>query len=244
MKKIVVSILVFTAMLTASRHASAQWVVFDPSNFVENTLTELHTLTQIENQVLQLQNQAQMLLNQAQNLRNLNFSTLARLEETLAVTGQLLNEAQGMTFNLTTTQEQLAAHYPSAYSSSVTLGQLDADRLSRWSNSLDALGTATQVQAQATQNLSSDEGVLTDDLTRSSSAVGALQAIQATNELLGLHVRELMQSEQLEISQDRATALEQARVVESEAQARAVRSQFMTSSTPYTAQSVDDLSGP
>ena len=243
MKKIAVFILVFAAMLSASEHASAQWVVFDPSNFVENTLTELHTLTQIENQILQLQNQAQMLLNQAQNLRNLNFTSLARLQMTLAATGQLLNEAQGMTFNLTTTQEQLAAHYPATYGATVTQSQLDADQLSRWSDSLDALDTAAQVQAQATQNFSSDEGVLTDDLTRSSSAVGALQAIQATNELLGLHVRELMQSEQIAISEDRATALEQARIVESEARARAVRSQFMTSSTAYTPESIN-LSSP
>ena len=243
MKKIAVIILAFAAMLSASEHASAQWVVFDPSNFVENTLTELHTLTQIENQILQLQNQAQMLLNQAQNLRNLNFTSLARLQMTLAATGQLLNEAQGMTFNLTTTQEQLAAHYPATYGATVTQSQLDADQLSRWSNSLDALDTAAQVQAQATQNFSSDEGVLTDDLTRSSSAVGALQAIQATNELLGLHVRELMQSEQIAISQDRATVLEQARIVESEARARAVRSQFMTSSTAYTPESIN-LSSP
>lgn len=243
MKKSAVSILVLATLLTASRHASAQWVVFDPSNFVENTLTEIHTLTQIENQVIELQNEAQMLLNQAQNLRNLNFTDLARLETTFATTEQLLGEAQGMTFNLTATQQKLAQAYPAAYSSVVPQSELDADELTRWSSSLDALDTAVQVQAQATQNLPSDESVLSDVLTRSSSAVGALQAIQATNQLLGLRVRQVMQSQQIAISQDRATALEQARIVEAEARARAVRSQFMTSSTQYTPEAVN-LSGP
>ena len=239
MKKIAASILVFAVMLTASRHACSQWVVFDPSNFVENMLTELHTLTQIENQVLELQNQAQMLLNQGKNLQGLDFTSLARLEATFSSTEQLLNQAQGITLDLTATQQQLARLYPAAYGSAVTRSQLDADQMNRWSSSLDALDTAMEVQAQAKQNLPSDESVLADVLTRSSSAVGALQAIQATNELLGLHVRQVMQSQQIAISQDRATALEEARIVEAEARARAVRSQFMTSSTPYTPQAVD-----
>ena len=243
MKKIALSVLLLAPMLSASQHAYAQWVVFDPSNFVENTLTELHTLTQIENQIVQLQNQAQMLLNQAQNLRNLNFTDLTRLQTTFATTQQLLNEAQGMTLNLTTTQQQFADHYPAAYSGSVSESQLDADNQARWSDSLAALDTATQVQAQANENLPSDESILTDVLTKSSSAVGALQAIQATNQLLGLRVRQVMQSQQIAISQDRATALEQARIVESEARARALRSQFMTSSTPYTPESIN-FSGP
>ncbi|MHB8812497.1 MAG: P-type conjugative transfer protein TrbJ [Steroidobacteraceae bacterium] len=243
MKKIAVFILVFAAMLSASEHASAQWVVFDPSNFVENMLTELHTLTQIENQILQLQNQAQMLLNQAKNLQGLNFTSLARLEATFSTTEQLLDQARGVTFDLAATQQQLARVYPAAYGSTVTRSQLDADQLTRWSSSLDALDTAMEVQAQAKQNLPSDESVLADVLTRSTSAVGALQAIQATNELLALRVRQVMQSQQIAISQDRAAALEDARIVEAEARARAVRNRFMTSSTPYTPQAVD-LSGP
>lgn len=242
MKKIAVSAFLLAAMLAGSRQALAQWVVFDPSNFVENMLTELHTLTQIENQVIELQNEAQMLLNQAQNLRNLDFTDLTRLETTFATTEQLLDQAQGLTFDLDVTEGQLAQHYPAAYGVAVTQNQLDADSLARWSSSLDALDTAIEVQAQAKQNLPSDESVLADVLTRSSSAVGSLQAIQATNQLLGLRVRQVMQSQQIAISEDRADALEQARIVESEARARAVRKQFMTSSTAYTPESID-LSG-
>ena len=242
MKKTAVSLLVLVTMLAVSRRACAQWVVFDPSNFVENMLTELHTLTQIENQLLELQNEAQMLLNQGKNLQGLNFTALAQLQATFSATEQLLDQAQGVTFDLTATQQQLAQLYPAAYGAAVTPSQLDAGELARWTGSLDALHTAIAVQAQAKQNLPSDESVLADVLTRSQSAVGALQAIQATNELLGLRVRQVMQSQQIAISEDRATALEQARIVESEARARAIRGQFMTSSTPYTPQSID-LSG-
>ena len=241
MKKITVS-LVLAAMLTVCGQASAQWVVFDPSNFVENMLTELHTLTQIENQLLGLQNEAQMLLNQAKNLQGLNFSALTQLQATYAATEQLLSQAQGVTFDLNVTESQLAQNYPVAYGAAVSRSQLDAGSLARWTGSLDALHTAIAVQAQAKQNLPSDESVLADVLKRSNSAVGSLQAIQATNQLLGLRVRQVMQSQQIAITQDRAVALEEARIVESEARARAVRRQFMTSSTPYTPQPID-LSG-
>ncbi len=241
MKKIAVS-LVLVTMLMASEQAIAQWVVFDPSNFVQNMLTELHTLTQIENQVLELQNEAQMLLNQGKNLQGLNFTALTQLQATYAATEQLLDQAQGISFDLHVTQQQLAQQYPAAYGAAVSPSQLDSGELARWTGSLDALGTAIEVQTQAKQNLPSDESVLSDVLTRSNSAVGSLQAIQATNQLLGLRVRQVMQSQQIAISQDRAVALEEARIVESEARARAVRSRFMTSSTQYTPEPID-LSG-
>ena len=59
---------VLSVSLLAVQPASAL-TVFDPSNFVQNTLTAIRTLEQINNQINQLQNEAQMLMNQARNLR-------------------------------------------------------------------------------------------------------------------------------------------------------------------------------
>ncbi len=64
--------------------------VFDPSNFVQNTLTAVRTLEQINNQINQLQNEAQMLMNQARNLANLDFNIVNRLRSTLATTERLI----------------------------------------------------------------------------------------------------------------------------------------------------------
>ncbi len=54
---------VLSVSLLAVQPASAL-TVFDPSNFVQNTLTAVRTLEQINNQINQLQNEAQMLMNQ------------------------------------------------------------------------------------------------------------------------------------------------------------------------------------
>ncbi len=113
------------------------------------------------------------------------------------------------------------------------------DARQRWRNSLQALRTATQVQSQAVQNFRSDEQTLTDLVNRSQSAVGALQATQATNQLLALQSRQAIQAQQLQITQDRATALEQARQVAVQERAREVRRRFQGEGTPYTPYTVN-----
>ena len=86
---------VLSVSLLAVQPASAL-TVFDPSNFVQNTLTAVRTLEQINNQINQLQNEAQMLMNQARNLANLDFNIVNRLRSTLATTERLIAEARGL----------------------------------------------------------------------------------------------------------------------------------------------------
>jgi type IV secretion system protein TrbJ len=71
-------------------------------------------------------------------------------------------------------------------------------------------------------------------VNRSQSATGALQAAQATNQLLALQARQSIQAQQLQITQDRATALEQARQVAVQERGREVRRRFQGSGTAYT----------
>jgi type IV secretion system protein TrbJ len=227
---------VVLAIYAAPSHA--QWAVFDAANFQQNTLSQLHTATQLTNQITQIAHQVSMLQNQAQHLKSLNFTTLPQLLSSLASTVSLINQTQSMAFNLTQTQQTLATTYPASYGSSVGFGQLNADALSRWQTSHDALSTAMQVQSQAAQNFAADQAALSYLMTRSSGSVGALQGMQATNELLGLVTRQLMQGQQIALTQGRADALELSRSVESDARARQVRQGFMTT-TPYTPQAVN-----
>ncbi|MDR6428090.1 P-type conjugative transfer protein TrbJ [Variovorax paradoxus] len=213
--------------------------VFDASNFMQNMLTAARALEQINNQVEQLQNEAQMLRNQARNLQGLDFSVLSELRSTLAATNQLIQQAQGLAFNVSRMEEEFKRLYPESISAALSGAQMAGDARQRWRNSLEALRTATQVQSQAMQNFASDEEALTDLVNRSQSATGALQAMQATNQLLALQSRQAIQAQQLQITQDRATALEQARQVAVQERAREMRRRFMGSGTPYTPYSVN-----
>ena len=214
-------------------------IVFDPTNLVQNIMTAANTLEQINNQIRQLQNEALMLMNQAKNLTGLNFSALAQLRAALAASNQLIQRAQGLAFNVAQMESEFIRLYPNAYSASTSGSQMALDARQRWRNSLEALRTATKVQSQAVQNFASDEQTLTDLVNRSQSAVGALQAMQATNQLLALQSRQTIQAQQLQITQDRATALEQARQVAVQERAREVRRRFQGEGTPYTPYTVN-----
>lgn len=218
--------------------------VFDASNFIQNMLTAARALEQINNQIEQLQNEAQMLRNQARNLAGLDFSALSELKAALSATNQLIQQAQGLAFNVQQMEGEFKRLYPESYTAAISGTQMATDARKRWKQSLEALRTATQVQSQAVQNFASDERTLTDLVNRSQSAVGALQAMQATNQLLALQSRQAMQAQQLQITQDRAVALEQARQVAVQERAREVRRRFMGTGTPYTPYTVNFYGNP
>jgi P-type conjugative transfer protein TrbJ len=234
--RLVIATLTF-AVLAAPTYA--QWAVIDGANLSQNTLSQLHSAAQLTNQLTQLAHEVQMLDNQAQHLKNLNFTTLPSLLSTLSTTVNLIDRTQSMAFNLAQTQQTLTTTYPVSYGSTVSFDQLGSDSLLRWQTSHDALSTAMQVQSQASQNFAADQDTLSSLMTRSSGSVGALQGMQATNELLGLVTRQLMQSQQLALTQGRAQSLELSRAVESDAMARQVRQSFMTTTTQYTPQPVN-----
>jgi P-type conjugative transfer protein TrbJ len=225
--------------LTCSSASFAQWAVFDAANFSQNLLTTARELQQIDNQIEQLQNQAQMLVNEGRNLTSLPYNVLSQLQATLASTNRLIAQAQGLTFNVAQSQATFDRLYPSSYGSGTSNAQMVQDAQTRWQASVQALQTATQMQSQAAQNLLSDQGVLSGLVTRSQGAVGALQASQATNQLLALIARQAIQAQQLAVSQDRATALEQARAAADEAESEQTRARFIGNGPQYTPQPVD-----
>ncbi|WP_398494390.1 P-type conjugative transfer protein TrbJ [Variovorax sp.] len=217
----------------------AQWVVVDPTNLIQNLMTAANTLEQISNQVKQLQNQADMLRNQEKHLASLGFSALPELKATLSAANRLIQQGSGLAFDVSRMQAEFARLYPQGYDAGVPGLRMAQDARERWQMALEALRTATQVQSQAVQNFGSDERALTDLVTQSQSASGALQATQATNQLLALQARQSIQTQQLQLTQDRAVALEQARQLAVQERGREVRRRFQGTGTPYTPATVN-----
>ena len=230
-------VLAFAVCLFITLPANAI-IVFDPSNFVENSLTAARSLEEINNQLLQLQNEATMLVNEARNLTKLPFNIVGQLQATLALTTQLIAQAQGIAYQLAQARAQFARFYPAAYGPGTSGATMAADALQRWTHSLQALQTTIGMQAQAAQNLASDENSLAILVQQSQGAIGILQAAQATNQLLALQSRQSIQEQQLRLTQDRSAALEEARSVAAEARSREVRRRFLGAGTQYTPQPI------
>ncbi|MDR9836730.1 P-type conjugative transfer protein TrbJ [Herbaspirillum huttiense] len=238
MKKRLLAVAV-AALIGAVPVAQAQWVVIDPTNLAQNILTAAHTLEQINNQIRQLQNEAQSLMNEARNLASLPFNVVNRLRSNLDTTRQLIAQARGLAYNIQNMDQQFAQLYPEQYAASVSGNQMFQDAHQRWQNTLQGLQTAMRMQAQVSQNLNQDEGVLADLVDQSQSATGALQAMQATNQLLALQAKQSIQTQQLQLTQGRAASLELARQAAAVERGREVTRRFLGSGTAYTPQSVN-----
>ncbi len=99
---IVLVALLATSAITPT--AQAQWTVFDPQNYAQNLLEASRALQQINNQIQALQNQASMLQNMATNLDPLkDVSQLSGMVTSLTQITTLMNQAQGIAFNVNST---------------------------------------------------------------------------------------------------------------------------------------------
>lgn len=221
------------ATLAMSGQAQAL-IVFDPNNFGQNVLTAARTLEQINNQILSLQNEAVMLQNEARNLQNLDYSSLGQMNSALSQIGNLMNQADGLSFNLTQLENQWQQQYPTSYNTTVSTNDVAVAAQGRWQNAMDAFHQSMQVQSQIVANVQSDQPLLTNLVNQSQGAAGALQAQQASNQLIALSAKQQMQIQQLMAAQYRAQSEDAARKAQAEAAARAMTTQFLGAETAYS----------
>lgn len=225
------------SIVAAGAPAYAQWIVFDPTNYVQNVLTAARELQQVNNEIQSLENQATSLINQAKNLASLPYSSLATLEQSISQTQQLLAQAQRIAYNVTTIDQAFTQTYPQAYSSSTSSQQMLADAQTRWQNARAGYQDAMRVQAGVVQNLDSTRTQIDALISSSQSASGALQAAQSGNQLVALQTKQLADLTAVMAAIARAQSLDGARIIESEAQAQQQTTNFLNYGAGYQAGS-------
>jgi type IV secretion system protein TrbJ len=213
----------------AALPASAQTIVYDPTNYSQNVLTATRALQQINNQITALTNQTQMLLNQAKHLVNLPLSTLQQLQSATLQTQQLLSQAQRIAYNVQQIQNAFTTTYGQA-SPSASNAALIANAQARWQNSVAAFQDSLKTQAGVVGNITSNSSAMSSLVSASQSAIGSLQAAQAGNQLLALHSQQLSDLAAVLAAKGRADALEQARVTATESQGQQQYQLFSTRS--------------
>jgi P-type conjugative transfer protein TrbJ len=212
--------------------AAAAWIVYDPSNYAQNLLTAARTLEQINNQITSLQNEAQMLINQARNLASLPYSALQQLQQNVQRTRQLLGQAQNIAFNVGQIDQAFQTKYGNV-SLSATEAQLVADARSRWRNTVGGLQDAMRVQAGVVGNIETNRAEMSELVSRSQGATGALQATQAGNQLLALQSQQLSDLIAVISANGRADALTEAERTAAAEQGRIQRQRFLTPGSGY-----------
>jgi P-type conjugative transfer protein TrbJ len=211
------------AVVVTAPHRASGLIVFDPSNYSQNLLTAARSLAAIENQIKSLENEAQMLVNQARNLQALPDILARPLANDLATVRGLLRQAEGLSFDVERSRREFADLYPRL--SALPRSEQDMTRQAeaRWTASFDALATSFATQSAIAASIDRDAGLLQAALGASSGASGSLQAQQAGNQLLGLSIKQAIQTEVLLAAQARAESL---KLAEEKAAARAARERF------------------
>lgn len=231
------AISIVAVSLLATAPGGAQWIVFDPNNYVQNVLTAARELQQINNQITSLQNEAQILINQAKNLASLPYSSLQQLQSSIQRTQQLLSQAQRIAYDVQQIDRTFATSYGPA-----TSGQSDsaliAGAQSRWQNSVAAFQDALRVQAGVVGNLDTNRIQTSALVSSSQGASGALQATQAGNQILALQAAQLADLTAAVAAQGRAQSLESARRAAAQDQAREQLRRFLTSGQGYQSSNV------
>jgi len=216
--------LALSPMMISPAHA---WkIVYDPSNYAQNVIQAARALEQIKHQITSLQNEAQMLMNQARNLASLPFSSLQQLQQSVQKTQQLLGQAQNIAFDVQQIDQMFAQKYANV-SMSASDRQLVADARSRWQNTVGSLQDAMRVQAGVVGNIDTNRTQMSNLVSQSQGATGALQATQAGNQLLALQSQHVS-------ANGRADALTQAERAAAAEQGREQRRRFLTPGASYT----------
>ena len=221
--------LALSPMVATPAHAI---IVFDPSNYAQNVLTAARTLEQITHQITSLQNEAQMLINQAKNLASLPFSALQQIQQSVQKTQQLLQQAQGIAFNVQQIDQMFQQKYGNV-SLSASDQQLVANARDRWKNTVGGLQDAMRVQAGVVGNIDSNRAEMSALVGQSQSATGALQAAQAGNQLLALQSQQLSDLVAVISANGRASALTDAERAAAAEQGREQRRRFLTPGSGY-----------
>jgi P-type conjugative transfer protein TrbJ len=224
------------ALVVPSTPAHAQFTVFDPSNYSQNLLTAARTLTQINNQIQSLQNEAQMLINQAKNLTRIDFPQLQQLTQNLQAIDRLMAQAQGIDFRIDGLDQQFSRLFPNDFSQALTTNSQVINAATRLDAAKAAFRQTMGVQSQVVANVQADTGTLSEIVAKSQGAEGALQAQQATNQLLALTAKQQFQIQNLMAAQYRAEATEAARRAQAEAEGRAATKKFLGTGNAYTPQ--------
>lgn len=219
------------ALAVVSMAGSAQMLVYDPSNYAQNVLQAARALEQINNQITGLQNQAR-------NLASLPYSSQQKIQQSFQRTRQLLDQVQRISFDLDQIDRTFTRIYPQTNSGTTSSQQLASDAKERWQTSHAAFQDSLRVQAGVVQSLDTTRAETDTLVAASQAAVGALQAVQAGNQLIALLIRQLVDLTAVLAAQARADSLSGARSSASQEQARAQLDRFLTTGQGYQAQPV------
>ena len=192
-------------------------VVFDPTNFVQNTETAIQAAAMVAKAVEQIQNQVTMITHQVAQIQH-QLTNLERLDPSVldSMNGQInhfmavIQSAHGLGYQVGQIADQFNQLYPE-FGLPPLDGETYRDEQAKWNlQTRHALEQAMKAQSIVEQ-MSSDQAHLNSTVAWSQAAVGNLQVLQAGNQIQGLMATQLMRLQQIMVASQRAQTADLAR---------------------------------
>ena len=214
--------------------ARAQWAVYDSANHAQNLLQAARILEEIENQLIQIQQFVAMLEYEARNVASLGYSAIAPFTDAIRRVTDLMNRAQGIVYDVQAIEQQFNQLFPETFDPSLPHAELVAGARSRWQAARGSFQHAMTVQGEIVGGIAADQQLMSALIGESQGAIGQLQATQAGNQLLGLHIKQTAALQAMLAAQGRAQATEMARRAQGEEQGREQFRRFLGDGITYT----------
>ena len=183
---------------SSTQVAQAQMAVIDASNLVENTISALQNLQAVLNQITQLSHEVQSLGYQAQNLQSMpsgvSNNVIGQYTTQFGNLVAAMQSINGIAQNVATLTAKYNATYPNTALAQGPLSNANVmAQLTTWLNqSRSVYQGAYNTQAQVMTSLPADSANIRTLVQTSGSSQGALDAIQAGNQINGQVAAQLM----------------------------------------------------
>lgn len=169
---------------SAFRFALGQWVVSDPANLAQNTLTAVRTLAQVENQVEQMRRDAEYMKNQLQSLKELGWQDSYKFQKHL----DFLDSLKGRTDTLTYNYKNVDANFRRLYA---TKDKPIDKKLDDWSTQTETSLQKAMKSHGAIEDSKKKMESVSSLIDKQRQAQGDLAAIQVLGELMAIQSRQL-----------------------------------------------------
>lgn len=180
----------------AAAPVSAQQIVYDPRNHLENALAAARQL--------------ESLANEAKSLAASPYSHLAQNSQSLRDMAALARSAQGLATTVADLERQFDSLYPADVSAAGVL-ELISQGEARSENARRSAADLARYAAELEQLGQARQGRLSGALSASQSAQGQTAAVQSTNQILAVLAEDLAGLRTIMLAQSRLMAEQAAR---------------------------------
>src|SRR5690606_18326520 len=147
----------------------------------------------------------------------------------------LMEQARAIDFRVEGLDRQIEALFPGEGAAALTRDARVAQARERLAAAMAGYRDAMGLQAPAAAHVREDAGLLDALVERSQGSTGALQAQQASSQLLALGVKQQLQLQSLLAAEFRSEAVERARRAQAEADGRVATRRFLARRPAYPA---------